>query len=325
MGNVVRVALVIGAVLAGCYAPKAQSGAPCDPALDNCPGGQVCTVQAGGAVCTDEGGGGSSDASPDGPGIDAAVDAPPANSDGDGDGVADAIDNCPAKANPSQANEDGDALGDACDPCPPVAVNTDGDGDGVGDACDPHPTTSGDTLVLFEGFASGIPASWVNQGGWTAAGGDARIVSSDGLVAYLGPTLTPTGHGTATVAFVPETLFGTSGRGFGVANPIAVAGTSGVSCQILTGPASQPRGGMIDLSAGVPLDVQDMTWSTGDNVVATFVRTNNRYDCVIADATASSVATTTYTGTVSVTQPMVAIRSRSVSGRAHWLMYVTSP
>ncbi|HTN89711.1 MAG TPA: DNRLRE domain-containing protein, partial [Sorangium sp.] len=36
--------------------------------------------------------------------------------DGDGDGVVDAQDNCPAAANPSQVDGDGDGLGDACDP-----------------------------------------------------------------------------------------------------------------------------------------------------------------------------------------------------------------
>jgi hypothetical protein len=37
--------------------------------------------------------------------------------DGDGDGVCDADDDCPAAANADQADADGDGLGDACDPC----------------------------------------------------------------------------------------------------------------------------------------------------------------------------------------------------------------
>lgn len=35
--------------------------------------------------------------------------------DSDGDGICDAVDNCPAVANADQANLDGDLLGDACD------------------------------------------------------------------------------------------------------------------------------------------------------------------------------------------------------------------
>jgi len=61
--------------------------------------------------------------------------------DQDGDGISDALDNCPAEPNPGQADTDADGLGDACDNCP-LAVNqsqADTDGDGAGDACDPCP------------------------------------------------------------------------------------------------------------------------------------------------------------------------------------------
>ena len=71
--------------------------------------------------------------------------------DADCDGVADVIDNCPAKFNPAQGDIDGDGLGNRCDPdkdgdliandadnCRRVdnPDQSDGDGDGVGDACD---------------------------------------------------------------------------------------------------------------------------------------------------------------------------------------------
>ncbi|MBL8922660.1 MAG: lamin tail domain-containing protein [Myxococcaceae bacterium] len=42
----------------------------------------------------------------------------PTPSDRDGDGVANALDNCPLVANPTQADGDLDGKGDACDPCP---------------------------------------------------------------------------------------------------------------------------------------------------------------------------------------------------------------
>jgi hypothetical protein len=58
--------------------------------------------------------------------------------DGDGDGVVDAFDNCPAVANATQLDGDADARGDACDNCPLAANNdqADPDGDGVGSVCD---------------------------------------------------------------------------------------------------------------------------------------------------------------------------------------------
>lgn len=60
----------------------------------------------------------------------------PAPTDTDGDGIADAIDNCPFTANPSQADADGDGVGDACES---VTTPTDTDGDGVADTGDNCP------------------------------------------------------------------------------------------------------------------------------------------------------------------------------------------
>lgn len=56
-------------------------------------------------------------------------------SDGDGDGVCDALDNCPLDANPDQQDADGDGIGDSCDSCPLVDNTTtvDSDGDGLND------------------------------------------------------------------------------------------------------------------------------------------------------------------------------------------------
>ncbi len=101
---------------------------------------------------------------------DACVEGLSMGTDSDGDGVVDALDNCPTVANPDQGNEDSDKYGDACDPCPPVADDTftDSDNDGIDDQCDPH-IGQIDHLVLFEGFHHGIPTGWTNAG-WVATG-----------------------------------------------------------------------------------------------------------------------------------------------------------
>jgi len=100
--------------------------------------------------------------------------------DGDGDGFADAADNCPGTANVSQADSDGDGAGDVCDAAPnhddrdadgdtvknaddncPAVANAsqlDTDADGLGDACDPTPRGpdyDGDGLV---GLQDNCPA-----------------------------------------------------------------------------------------------------------------------------------------------------------------------
>jgi cysteine-rich repeat protein len=66
--------------------------------------------------------------------------------DGDLDGIADGLDNCPSTPNPGQVDGDADGVGDACDNCPTI-VNSgqfDADLDGVGDDCDCAP---GDATV----------------------------------------------------------------------------------------------------------------------------------------------------------------------------------
>jgi hypothetical protein len=65
--------------------------------------------------------------------------------DSDGDGISDAIDNCPNVPNVNQADTDHDGMGDACDNCPSNCnvQQLDADGDGIGDVCDPDPGCGG--------------------------------------------------------------------------------------------------------------------------------------------------------------------------------------
>jgi hypothetical protein len=74
-----------------------------------------------------------------------AVDATSGH-DEDGDGVPDAVDNCPHLANPDQL---------------------DADGDGIGDACDPEPANPRQHLALFATLQPTDQPLTLNGGTWT--------------------------------------------------------------------------------------------------------------------------------------------------------------
>jgi hypothetical protein len=63
--------------------------------------------------------------------------------DGDGDGIPDCIDNCPTTPNHNQADADEDGVGDVCDNCAnPNPDQADTDHDGLADSCDNCPAVA---------------------------------------------------------------------------------------------------------------------------------------------------------------------------------------
>jgi hypothetical protein len=123
----------------------------------------------------------------------------------DGDGVADATDNCPTVPNANQADADHDGIGDACDSCPngtdtdrdgvcdavdncPAVANSDqrdSDGNGIGDLCDTQrlfvPLSSPELVTCFH---SGVGADLAT------VIGASRYVILDSLPAAVSATST---------------------------------------------------------------------------------------------------------------------------------------
>ncbi len=84
----------------------------CDGVGDDCP---PDALVAAGIVC--RGASTSCDLPEVCTGSDASCPADTGKPDTDGDGVCDALDDCPTTADSTQSDGDGDGIGDACDPC----------------------------------------------------------------------------------------------------------------------------------------------------------------------------------------------------------------
>ncbi|WP_102798912.1 thrombospondin type 3 repeat-containing protein [Bowmanella denitrificans] len=70
--------------------------------------------------------------------------------DSDGDGIVDAMDNCPSSWNTRQEDRDNDGIGDDCDPYPDVP-DVDSDGDGVPDSIDNCPVIANTDQTNLDG------------------------------------------------------------------------------------------------------------------------------------------------------------------------------
>ncbi len=108
--------------------------------------------------------------------------------DTDGDGVADADDNCPSIANPGQEDFDGDGVGDVCDNCPTVANadQADANGNGVGDACESScPADLDSNGAVDAADLAVLLGSWGGAGGASDLNGDNTVDAAD-LAILLG-------------------------------------------------------------------------------------------------------------------------------------------
>lgn len=118
----------------------------------------------------------------DGDGVDDALDncpdvANPDQADTDGEGIGDLCDNCPLRKNDTQGDEDNDGSGNICDTCSQLSNpgNLDTDGDGWGDACDNCDSVANHSQLPSEACAD-VPSGGAGSGGQTSgSAGEAPI------------------------------------------------------------------------------------------------------------------------------------------------------
>lgn len=296
------------ALLAGCYAPSIAPGAPCDPAIDNCPTGQTCQLDGVDHRCL-----------PPGAVADAADDAPDAGpNDPDGDGIASTTDNCPAIANPTQHDEDADGVGDVCDLCPVSPENADSDGDRVGDSCDPRPGLAGDSYVLFEPFAQALPPGWTTSvGTWTVANDELQVTSSAGMVSSVRTNVPATARMMAVASVVADQTH-SAPSSIGIVLPYAgMLGGGGVLCALFRAADATRSLALYDLAPDLVIGSDPLSWVEGTPYVLAAVRADTSYQCVnVPTDVAVGTSTTMVAG------PTIGVRSEGVAGRFQWLMIV---
>ena len=269
----------------------------------------------------------TSDARLDGPVVDAPTDAradaPSGTSDGDGDGIPNATDNCPAIANPNQDNEDGDRFGDVCDPCPPVADDSpvDTDGDGVANACDPRPAMPGDAIVLFEGFTGGIPATWIKNGLWTATGGDAHIAALAGKANLSFPAPT-TGHHTIRAGVVVDNLPSGQDASIGVLTTFDHVARTGLYCHLTQWTGEKAVVLNAIAASGTVLGSSTYQMTAGAAYVLDLRRDATTYGCTGSRGNTS--ATAAGSSPVTATPPEAGLRVVHADATYAWVMVVSN-
>jgi hypothetical protein len=309
-------ALAILALVAGCYDPHPAEGVPCGD-QGACPSGQACI----GTVCLAHD-----------PGIDA-----PSSSDGhitadddDGDGIPNAVDNCPAVANPDQANEDGDKFGDACDPCPVEANDTpsDPDGDGVADGCDPHPNTPGDKLVVFEGFANGIPATWDVIGTTSMAAGAISLTTvANNHTSVVAPGMFA--NATVSASIQVDMQVGSFDSATTLTMPYDPASDNGIFCELYAPMASSSNGRYLDLYSSIDsINMGDVgntgfSWQLATPYRVSLTRLGTKYTCAGLDGATNHSATGNTSPTPATSRAAVAVYGANAT--VQWMMVVTSP
>jgi hypothetical protein len=112
--------------------------------------------------------------------------------DGDGDGIPDEFDNCPAVSNPYQEDTNGNGVGDACELDPCAELGGDSDGDGICDDVDNCPFDMNPDQADYDGDGLGdiCDLSAMNESPPEQPDGNVVVAHSPDGATYLDVTVT---------------------------------------------------------------------------------------------------------------------------------------
>lgn len=310
-------AVAMIALVAGCYGPHPAEGVPCSEDR-SCPSGQTCV----GTVCL------SHDATIDAHAIDGHITV----DDDDGDGIDNVVDNCRAVANVDQANEDGDKFGDACDPCPVEAndLPSDPDGDGVADGCDPHPNIAGDKIVVFEGFANGIPTAWDAVGTTSTATGTVTLTTmANNHTAVIAPGTFA--NATLSASIQVDMQVGSFDSATTLAIPYDPDSDDGIFCELYAPLASSSNNRSLELYSSLDSGNADMGelnnagfgWELATPYRVSLTRLGNKYTCSGLDGTTTHSTNGNTNTTPATARATVAVYGSNAT--VQWVMVVSGP
>lgn len=308
-----RYLLLLG--LAGCFDPHPVQHAPCSAVGDLCPAGQMCIA-------------GFCDGPPDltDAGTRDSADGPTLTPDDrDGDGVPNASDNCPDKANPDQGDEDGDRLGDACDPCPVDASTADPDADGVAGICDPHPNDPGDKIAAFQGFHGALPGDWRVVGSVTQGGDAMAITTPNKTHAAIVAPMALTNGMVMTGVTIDQTT-GDFEAEISATIPYDPEQDQGIVCSLYSPRAASTNNrtiSLFDVLANKEAGFTSFGWQTATAYRIAMTRKDNAYTCVAG--TDGNLKTVTGTTASVPTVSKAGMAAFGANLRVAWLLVVTSP
>jgi hypothetical protein len=182
----------------------------------------------------------------------------------------------------------------------------------------------GERILLFEGFGSGIPATW-NTGGpqWTADDDDAVVTSPGPVATATFPALDD--HEAIIAGVTITNVTGTGYREAGIEDNVG-GGYADVCAAMITGAGdSTPNQSLIDLfeiPSGSAIDRSAFGWEVGDELYVAESRTGTTYNCYGYDFASMVEAGAGGTDTTNTPNPRAGLRVVSATARYHWVLVI---